>query len=133
MTTFDKLNSLQAQLTSLVQEVKDGGGSVSGGASSTEVINRLVSMEERILKRFNTSEVFLVNQMEEQSLAVGIMTSIIVVSALYIFYVVFEQLTRMRRCRCPTDGWETVVKVARSQELKMHQETYGQNPPTVAT
>jgi hypothetical protein len=132
-TTIEKLSALQDQLTSLVQEVKDGGTGGFVATSSTEIMNRLKAMEERMLARINTSEVFLVNQMEEQSLAVGIMTAIVVMSALYVFYVMIEQLTRIRRCRCPTDGWETVVKVARNQEMKMHQETYGQNPPTVAT
>ena len=85
---------------------------------------QLKRMEDRMLARFQASENYLTDQMEEQSLAIGMMVGIFVMSSLYIFYYLVENLLRVYRCRCPQlKGWDMVVKAAKfSIEVERQQQ-----------
>jgi len=125
-TMLSKLRDLQQQVGVIVNELNpDEEDESEAGRVNTRTLEiQLQKVEDRMLARFQATENYLTNQMEEQSLAIGMMVGIFVMSSLYIFYYLIENMLRIRRCRCPQlEGWEAVVKAA-NFSLRVEQQQH---------
>jgi len=125
---YDKLQKLQEAVGALIEDLPQQANAdpdASGG--SVVNANRLKKMEDRFMVRMQASEGFLVQQIEENVLASAFVVTVFMVTALYIFYILVENSLRLRRCRCPADGWDVVVNAAKFILSK------DQQPPLVPT
>jgi hypothetical protein len=133
-----RLKDLQTQLNGMVREARpeEALSQMAARATPDESLpldQQLKKMEDRMMARFQASENYLTGQMEEQSLAIGMMVGIFVMSALYIFYYLIENLLRVRRCRCPQlDGWDMVVKAAKFSQQQQQQQMQQPSQSTAA-
>jgi hypothetical protein len=121
----NKLQNLQEALSSLLEEVQPD--------SENKAPNQLKKIEDRILTRFTHSENFLVNQLEESVLAGSLMVTIFVMICLYIFYILIENLIRIKLnrlvCKCPTEGWDSVVNASKLILASAKAQTAQPVPP----
>jgi len=72
-------------------------------------------LEDRMLARFQVSENYMVNQMEEQSVALAFIVLAAMLMCFYVFYQIMIKTMYVNRCRCAekfTD-WDTVVKASK--------------------
>jgi len=79
---------------------------------------QLTQAEHRIQSRFQSSERYLLQQFDDQTLASVMITGLMIATGLYVMYFLIENLMRLRRCRCPdisAGDLEVVLTAARMQ------------------
>lgn len=75
----------------------------------------LKRVEDRMLARFQVSENYMVNQMEEQSVALAFIVLAAMLMCFYVFYQIVVRTMHVNRCRCAekfTD-WDVVVRASK--------------------
>jgi len=105
-----KFTQLQQLLDDLKVNMKDDG---LNPVSDTK--KDLKAVEEKLLGRFRVSENFLVNQMEEQNVALAFLTLAFMMMCFYVFYHIIAQTIHLKRCRCIEhfSEWSTVVNASK--------------------
>jgi uncharacterized membrane protein (DUF106 family) len=106
-----KLQGLQEALGSLLDDLKEN--QPVSNVSTRFNDEKLKKMEERYMVRMQASESFLVQQMEENMLASAVMITVFILTSLYLFYILLENSLRLRRCKCPVEGWDVVVNASK--------------------
>lgn len=133
------IRQLQASLAGL-----DERGASASAASEPEVpeeatlesvSKKVGDTERRLLGRFNSSEKFMLNQLDEQLLGTVMIVGLFILTAFYVFYFLMENLLRLRRCRCPEvsgNDWSVLLRAARYQCNKEAAELAAEAPSVAA-
>lgn len=72
----------------------------------------LKKVEDRLLSRFNATESFLMNNLDEHAAVTGILVSVFVMMCLFLFYRLIEQSLAVQFRRLPNwshDQWNAVL------------------------
>lgn len=119
---MQRIKAVQEQINVISSELESAssGGlrlsrpsdSDSAGSDQIPTKKDLKQMEDSILDSVADSRYRLVSEMEDQTLAMGFMIGIFVVSALMVFYYAIENIIRYKQCAPRLDGWDAVVKAA---------------------
>lgn len=79
---------------------------------AAEEPTELKKVEDRLLSRFNATESFLMNNLDEHAAVTGILVSVFVMMCLFLFYRLIEQSLAVQFRRLPnwTDNqWNAVL------------------------
>jgi len=107
------MNELLSKLQDLIEEMKNQPEEkVAVPRNNDAALKRI---EDRMLARFQVSENYMVNQMEEQSVALAFIVLAAMLMCFYVFYQIMIKTMYVNRCRCAekfTD-WDVVVKASK--------------------
>jgi len=104
------LQTLQEQINRAVEELAREQPEPEVANAVTN--NGFRTLEDKFSRRLYASEQHIIAQTEEQTLAMGMVVCVFVLCSFYVFYFLLDNLTNIRRCRCPTTGWDQVVQAA---------------------
>lgn len=128
MSADDRRRELQQRIHQLQQSLASIEASQQeppAEATLQTVATQISNAEKRILQRFNSSERYVMQQMDDQTLASVMITGLMIASGLYVMYFLIENLFRVRRCRCPevsSSDIEVVVAASKIQYAKYCDE-----------
>jgi len=110
---YQRIQKISSDLHSVLRQIDPV--SASDAPTSNGCTDAVTGLEDRLARRSRIMQEYIMSEMEQQAIAIGIMTLAVVVSAFYVFYKLVEHSFRVHRCRCavtsPTD-WANVVRAA---------------------
>ena len=128
-----RIQQMQAALSSLdVPAAASAADAEPEEVTLKSVSTQVSDAERRMLGRFNASEKFLLNQLDEQLLGTIMIVGLFILTAFYVFYFLMENLLRLRRCRCPdvTPGdWNVLLSAARCTLAQQASEAVAASAP----
>ena len=130
-----KMQKIQSELTGLMHQIDPKGSPppvVNSAQHITETFDRI---DNSIANRFRLSNEFMLNEFEQQVVAIGIITMVCICSAFYVLYKVIERyfiLNRRATSFLNQSEWMRVVAASDLLLASARQSTQASNAPSTS-